>query len=384
MSTAPSKAEQYALYAEMFTFSAASIVLFFVGVVFNWRVAKTNLGEVLKPSKGPQNPVTRATEAAIRQLSVWQGPFRRVRRTMTIMLAVALLGIAFADSTIITVSGTELRNDGVAAQWQRWVAYVFYTILSTAAMAQYYGLNEVVTWIFAILPAGFGMAMGVFVTLTSGADSGSDDKIVNFSVWGSVLLVALIPLTLLYTRFSILRALWRSFPIFFHVGFALSLWAILWTGPEVSGKNTKARRVAAAWLYFAMAGLWTAFNVLFFYTWKMGPPKPVTHSTDAVMKNPASRRGIASSTSSSSSPHRVVNLARGSTFFDDGGMPKDPRGLSQIPQYSRGSYPSSTTVAATTPLIGQSAQHNSLVPLSHYSKQQQQQQQQYPKSRSVW
>jgi len=321
----------------MFTFAASSIVLFFVGVIFNWRVAKANLGDVLKPSKGPQTPLTRGTEAIVRQLSIWQGPFRRVRRTMTIMLAVGLLGIVFADSAIITVSGTTVRNDGVAAQWQRWVGYVFYTVLSTAAVAQYYALSEVVTWIFAILPAGVGMTMGVFVTLTSGDNSGSTDKIVNFSVWGAALLVSLIPLVLLYTGYSILRRLWRAFPILFHVGFAVSLWAILWTSSEVSGKNTKARRVASAWLYFAMVALWTLANLVFFYTWKMGPPKPVTHATDAVVTTPASRSGAAGS-----SPYRVVSQAPGSPHFDLGGAPKDPRGVARIPQYARSAYPSSS------------------------------------------
>lgn len=343
MSAAPSRAEQYALYAEMFTFSAASIVLFFVGVIFNWRVAKANLGDMLKPSKGPQNPLKRLSEGALRQLNVWQGPMRRVRRTMTVMLAVGLLGIVFADSAIITVSGTTVRDDGVASQWQRWAAYTFYMILSTAAMAQYYALNEVATWLFALLPAAFGMSMGVYVTLTSGANSGSTDKIVNFSVWGAVLLVSLIPIMLLYTGYSILRRLWRAFPIVFHVGFALSLWAILWTSSEVSGSNTVARRTASNWLYFAMVGLWTLANMMFFYTWSMGPPKAVTHATDAVR---VGVKGRQRASGGGAPTHQVVNFAPGSPHYDLGGTGLEPLRGGQTPQYARGPYPKSSGAAA--------------------------------------
>lgn len=39
-SLAPTAAEQAGLYVEMFTFAASSIILFLVGIVFNWKVAK--------------------------------------------------------------------------------------------------------------------------------------------------------------------------------------------------------------------------------------------------------------------------------------------------------------------------------------------------------
>jgi hypothetical protein len=335
MNAAPSKAEQYALYAEMFAMAAGAIVLFVVGIILNWRVTKGSVSALLgqneeeppRSLKDVRNPLEKGGAFIMRQLSILEGPFRRVRRTMTMMIVVALLGIVFANSTIITVSGTVVRNDNVAAQWQRWTSYVLYMVLSTAAMAQYYALNEVTTWLFALIPAGFGMAMGVFVTLTSLDNAGGTDKVVNFSIWGGLLLLSLIPLFLIYTGYSILRRLWRAIPIVVHVLFALSLWIILWTGPEVGGKHSVAQRTASAWLYFAIVTIWTVANVIFFYSWRMGPAKVETKATDSVVRRYATGR-------TPSRPQPIVNLSPKSPHFSLGetrGPP--PPGLVE---YSRG------------------------------------------------
>lgn len=281
MSTAPSIAEQYALYVEMFAFASGSLVLFALGVVVNWRVVR-NMDELIgnyipKSIRGIelQKPVMDV-------LAQWGDEFRRVRRAVTFMFGVALLGLAFANSTIITIAGSHLRNDGVVSQWQRWAAYTFYMLLSTVGMAEYYALDPVPTWLLGIIPGTAGMAMGVFVSLTSDTGDGYADKVANLSVWGGVLIMALVPLFYLYTNYSILRRWWRGFPIVVHVLFALLLWVILWTGPEVAGEGSKFSRVVAAWFYFAVVLLWTLADLAMVYFWRMGIPKQRTSATDAT------------------------------------------------------------------------------------------------------
>lgn len=348
MNLAPSVPEQYALYTEMFAYSAAALVLFVVGIVLNWRVTK-NLDMKLKPREGPQTAGVRITERILSQLAAWQGVMRRVRRGMTMMLVVGLLALAFANSTIITISGTELRSDDVAGQWQRWAGYTFYMIMSTAAMAQYYGIKTMATWLFALIPAAGGMVMGVFITLTSLENPAGADKVINFSVWGVILLVSLIPMHLIYTRYSIFKNFRRSGPILLHVGFALSLWAILWTGPEVGGANTVARRTVSAWLYFVMVSFWTLSNVVIFYTWQLGPPKKITHATDStVVSGPGTTGGPGSSSSGAGGkgPHTVVNLVPSSPHALG---TKEGRKLGQRPgsvtEFVRSHLPSTATAA---------------------------------------
>lgn len=264
MDLAPGRAEQAALYISLFTYAALSVIVFLIGIVFNWKVARDVGGAVARLAP-PQLGGVQIREGVTRWLKRWQDEFRRVRRTITFLFAAALLANAFAMSTVITLAGTFERDDGVASQWQRWAAYTFAMTLTTAGMvrarvlmvvlanthtpqAQYYALETLATWIFALLPATAGMLMGTFVSLTSKGTSGGIGKVVNFSIWGPFFLIALIPLFYIYTTYSILRKWWRGFPIIVHVLFALSLWIVLWAGPEVGGPNNDAARTAAAWV----------------------------------------------------------------------------------------------------------------------------------------
>ena len=328
MDLAPSAAEQVALYATMFAYAATSLVLYLMGVVLNWAIARevgTSVERLLPKQLGDIEISKTVTE----WLERWHDEFRRVRRSITFMFATAFLVNAFAMSTLITVSGTFVRDDGRASQWQRWVAYSLAMALTTAGMAQYYALETIVTWLFALLPATAGMGMGVFVSLSSVNTSGGIAKAVNFSIWGPVLLVALIPLFYIYTNYSLLgRRWWRGLPIVIHVVWAMAIWIVLWASPEVGGPNNAGSRTASAWAYGILVWVWYLSMLVIVYFWKMGPPKRRTSATDAVVRG--------------SKDGKVVNLDPRSPNFQlppqkqqqpgrGGGNPESVRG-----QFTRG------------------------------------------------
>lgn len=112
--------------------------------------------------------------------------------------------------------------------------------------------------------------MGVFASLTSVNTANGKGKVVVFSVFGPILLIALVPLFYVYTNYSILKRWWRGFPIVIHVALALFLWIILWAGPEVGGPDTNAARVGTTWGYFIVVLIWMLVYLLMVYFWKMG------------------------------------------------------------------------------------------------------------------
>lgn len=328
MSTAPTIPEQFALYVEMFAFASASLVLFALGVVVNWRVVR-NMDDLVGNLVPKNIRGISARDLVKTVLARWGDEFRRVRRSITFMFAVALMGVAFADSTIITIAGSQLRDDGVISQWQRWAAYTLYMLLSTVAMAEYYALDPVPRWLLALLPGTAGMGMGVFVSLTGDSGDGYADKVANLSVWGGVLLMALVPLFYVNTNYSILRKWWRGFPIVVHVLFALLLWVILWAGPEVAASGSTFARVTAAWFYFATVLAWTLADLAMVYFWRMGPPKMRTNATDAVIVDPdeledaaeAEGEGMLELGRGGAPPapsHRAVNLDPHDPNYDTG------------------------------------------------------------------
>ena len=363
MSLAPSIAEQYALYVEMFAFASGSLVLAALAVVVNWRVVRNmdDLVSGLLPKNFRGIPLQSLVKTVVAR---WSDQYRRVRRSITFMFAVALLGVAFADSTIITIAGSQLRSDGIISQWQRWAAYTFYMLLSTVAMAEYYALDPIPRWLLALIPGTAGMGMGVFVSLTANTGDGYADKVANLSVWGGVLIMALVPLFYINTNYSILGRWWRGFPIVVHSLYALLLWVILWVGPEVASDGSKFSRVAAAWFYLGTVLLWTLTDLAMVYFWRMGPPKMRTNATDSVIVDFDELEDAAEAEAEGEGTlelghgkapgvpsQRLANLDPHDPNYDPGtGTP-----LQQAPVYAGGRIP----------------------PLQHQQQQQQQQQQQH-------
>lgn len=313
MSLAPSAGEQASLYIEIFTYSAGGLILLLLGVVLNWRIAK-DVGEAVGRLVPQQFGQLQLQQTAVKWLAGWQNERRRVRRFMTFLVAGALFVNAFAASCILTIAGTTMRADGVLSQWQRWAGYTLAMTLTTAAMSQYYALETVATWIMALFPAAAGMSMGVYISLTAKGDNGGLAKVVNFSIWGPVLLLGLIPIFYVYTTYNLLKRWWRGLPIAIHVLFALGVWIVLWAGPEVSSKDTKFARVSAAWAYYVIVLLWYLVLLFFFYFWKMGPPKRRTSATDAVVVEPTESTKTGQPTrpgqrtGGKSGTHRVVSF----------------------------------------------------------------------------
>lgn len=316
MDLAPSVSEQVVLYIEMFSFLALFMVYILMAIVFNWKITR-NLGKAVEKLGGDKIGSAKLRSTVANLLTNWQDEFRRVRRSITFMFAIALFFMALADSTIITIAGTQERNDGVASQWQRWAAYTFAMILTTAAMAQYYALDRITTWLVALIPAAAGMGLGVFVSLTSVGTGGGADKVVNLSVWGPVILASLVPIFYIYTNINIYKSWWRGFPILVHVLFALVLWVILWTSPEVAAPNNQHSRTLSALLYFVFVLLWFLSLTVIVYFWKMGPPMPHTYATDATMDSDATNK-----------IKRTVNLAPQSRNY----QPTKPVSRTKVPQ----------------------------------------------------
>lgn len=343
MDLAPAKGELAALYVTLFVYAASSVVVFLMGIVFNWKIAR-EVGSAVARLAPPQLGGLEIREGVTRWLVRWQDEFRRVRRTITFLFAAALFVNAFAASNLITLAGTFERDDGVASQWQRWAGYTLAMTLTTAGMGQYYALETVALWIFALLPATGGMLMGVFVSLSSRGTSGGVAKVINFSIWGPVLLIALIPLFYIYTTYSIWRRWWRGFPIVVHVLFAILLWVVLWVGPEVSGPNTEAARTGTAWAYFVLVFVWYLVMMAIVYLWNMGPPRRRTNATDSVpvLENDGKGGGAKRTSTNGGSQQQqqgrvVVNLDPRSPNF----RPPAPRGgggSGGPPEGSRGRF----------------------------------------------
>lgn len=340
MSLAPGIGEQAALYVEIFSYSAAGLIVFLLAIVLNWRVAK-DVGKAVSRLVPSQLGQLQLRQTAINWLSQWQDERRRVRRFMTVLIGASFLISAFCASCILTIAGTTVRADGVVSQWQRWAGYTLAMTLTTAAMAQYYAIETVATWILALFPATAAMLMGVFISLTSRGTNGGVAKVVNFSIWGPVFLIVLIPIFYVTTGYSILKRFWRGFPIVVHVLFALGLWIVLWVGPEVAGKDTEAARASAGWAYYVLVLLWYLVLLFFFYFWKMGPPKRRTSATDAIAVSTEPDGTIADNTTKNTpkgkarrGTHKAVNFDQRSPNY---ALPPTRRGPSSryVPETSR-------------------------------------------------
>lgn len=337
MSLAPSKGEQAALYIEIFTYSAGGLVLLLLGIVLNWRIAK-NVGEAVSKLVPSQFGSLELRQTAIKWLANWQNEYRRVRRLMTFLVAGAFFISAFAASCILAIAGTVQRADGVDSQWQRWAGYTLAMTFTTAAMTQYYALETTAALLMGLFPAAAGMGMGVYISLTAKGVSGGVAKVVNFSIWGPVLLLGLIPIFYAYTTYNLLKRWWRGLPIAVHVLFAMGVWIVLWAGPEVSSNNTKFARVTAAWAYYVIVLIWYLVLLFFFYFWDMGPPKRRTSATDAIITQPGetSKTGKMSGRTGqqrggSAGPRKVVNFDQRSPNYS---LPKSKPGA-MVPESSR-------------------------------------------------
>jgi hypothetical protein len=335
---APSVGEQAALYVEIFSYAALGIVLIVLAMVLNWKGA-AGLGMAVAQLL-PQQVAGVDIGGTIRVvLKSWHGELRRVRRTITILFALSFLVSSYCTSNILTIAGTQLRADGVASQWQRWVGYTIGMVLTTAGLAQYYAIEVVATWVWVLVFAAAGMVQGVFVSLTAKGASGGLAKVINLSIWGPFCLLALIPIFYLYTTLDIWRKWWRGFPIIVHVAFAFSIWIILWAGPEVATDGAEGSRVGAAWGYLILVMLWYLIMVGLVYFWRIAPPRRRTYATDAViMVNP---QGVDDGANKGGkTTHKVVNLNPASPNYQPPGGSSGGGSDRLLPEAIRGRFKS--------------------------------------------
>jgi len=313
MSLAPDVGEQAALYVEIFSYSALSLITIMLGAVTNWR-STDEIGAVLARLTPPQIAGINLAKTITVWLGNWQDEKRRVRRFMTNLVAAAFMASMIGAGCILTLAGTYQRADGVGSEWQRWAGYGFGFLFTTAAMCQYFAIETVATLLLMAIGA-VGMGFGTFVSLTSVGTNGGKAKVVFLSVIPGIFLLALIPLFYIFSGLAVLKRWWRGFPILVHIAFAYAVWIVLWAGPEVGSNDNPVGRTSAGWAYYVIVLLWYSILLLFFYFWKIAEPKRRTTATDAIIVDYVPGTGDIEKGTEMEEIKRVVNLDPTSPYY---------------------------------------------------------------------